>query len=351
MTHAPAPFNGGIVLRIVTIMMLVLAAVSPRAAGAAPADTSGRAAHGRLFAAVFIVRGSVSGNATGGYGVFVRAQGDTSWVRVTKSNTLAFGLAFFDNGRTRRYYLAAGNGVHRSTDGGKSWRILTSWRTEEILGVVPDPADSAVVYAATPFGVFKTVDDGATWEKKMNGMPTWFVQRIVMDARDRSTLYAATETDVFRTTDGGEHWQPMGSGLSQVLALLQVPRDPGVLIAAGEPGGIRRTTDGGRTWSAARGADSSIIYTLRASGEGTRIYAAGWKTGIFVSTDRGGTWRRVWDAPGIDAIYSLFVYPDDDAHLLVGTVGQGIFESTDGGASWRPAGLDGTQVKQIEIYP
>jgi photosystem II stability/assembly factor-like uncharacterized protein len=330
-------------------LVLVLTILAPLAAAQhAPADSAGSR---RLFAAVFIVRGSVSGNATGGFGLYVRGMQDTGWTRISRSYTLAFGLALFDNGRTRRYYMAAGNGVHRSTDGGKNWRILTSWRTEEILCVVPDPVDSAVIYAATPFGVFKTSDDGATWEKKMEGIPTRFVQRIVMDVRDRRTLYAATETDVFRSTDAGEHWNATGSGLRQVLALLQHPVRNGVMIAAGDLLGIRRTTDGGRTWSGARGLDSASIYTLRASATGAEIYCAGWKTGLWRTTDDGASWRQVWSAPGIDAIYSLFVYPRDPDHILVGTVGSGIFESLDRGATWRPAGLDGAQVKQIELYP
>jgi photosystem II stability/assembly factor-like uncharacterized protein len=354
--------RGTSILRTVIELTLILTsftiAVSepavPATAGPVPLPAAPQAPEpepGRLFAAVFIVRGSVSGNAVAGFGLYVRGPRDTGWTRISKSYTLAFGLALFDNGRTRRYYLAAGNGVHRSTDGGSTWKILTSWRTEEILGVVPDPVDSAVVYAATPFGVFKTTDDGATWEKKMNGVPTWFIQRIVMDPGDRRTLYAATETDLFKTTDAGEHWHAMGSGLEQVLALLQLPLDPDVIIAAGELKGIRRTTDGGKTWSASHGADSAIIYTFRATSTGAEIYAAGWKTGVLRSTDRGASWQQVWSAPGIDAIYSLFVYPGDPAHILVGTVGDGILESLDRGVTWRPAGLPGTQVKQIEIYP
>jgi photosystem II stability/assembly factor-like uncharacterized protein len=346
-----------LILRILFPLAVALTLLQPAASGrtvppvvgghTVTPDTAGP----RLFAAAFIVRGSVSGNATGGYGVYVRGPRDTGWTRISRSYTLTFGIALFDNGRTRRYYIAAGNGVHRSTDGGATWKILTSWRTEEILGVVPDPVDSSVLYAATPFGVFKTTDDGTTWERKMEGIPTWFIQRIVMDARDRRTIYAATETDIFKSSDAGEHWHAMGTGLEQVLALLQIPGHPDVIIAAGELKGIRRSADGGKTWTTPRGLDSAIIYTFRASRTGAEIYAAGWKTGIWRSTDEGVTWQQVWSAPGVEAIYSLFVYPGDQDHLLVGTVGQGILESLDRGASWRPAGLDGTQVKQIELYP
>jgi len=126
---------------------------------------------------------------------------------------------------------------------------------------------------------------------------------------------------------------------------------PSVIIAAGERQGVRRTTDGGKTWQAARGLDSSVIYTLRASDTGADIYAAGWKTGIWRSTDEGASWREVWSAPGIEAIYSLFVYPGAPDHLLAGTVGNGIMESLDRGTTWHTAGLPGTQVKQIELYP
>jgi photosystem II stability/assembly factor-like uncharacterized protein len=337
-----------LILRALFSLAVTLTLLGSATPGLLPPDT---AAPPRLFAAAFIVRGSVSGNPLGGYGVYVRGHGDTAWVRISRSSTLTFGIALFDNGRTRRYYIAAGNGVHRSTDGGGTWKILTSWRTEEILCVVPDPIDSSVIYAATPLGVFKTTDDGSTWEKKMEGIPSWFVQRIVMDLRDRRTLYAATETDLFRSTDAGEHWQAMGAGLEQVLAVLQHPVHPDVIIAAGESKGIRRTADGGKTWSAARGLDSATIYTFRASASGAEIYAAGWKTGLWRSTDEGVSWQQAWSAPGVEAMYSLFVYPGDPDHILAGTVGQGILESLDRGATWRSAGLEGTQVKQIELYP
>ncbi|MEO8167523.1 MAG: hypothetical protein ABI623_04690, partial [bacterium] len=105
---------------------------------------------GRIFAAVLLVRGSVSGGNIGSYGVYVRNEGDTTWKKVTRSNLISFGLGYSEHGASRRYYVAGGNGVHRSTDGGNTWRVLTTWTTEEILGVVPDPVDSAVMYAGTP---------------------------------------------------------------------------------------------------------------------------------------------------------------------------------------------------------
>ena len=184
----------------------------------------------RIFAAVLLHRGTAVGKNAGSFGVFVRS-GDTTWTKVTLSNIISFGLGYYGRGSTQRHYLAAGNGVHRSTDGGRTWRVLTSWRTEEILCVVPDPEDSALIYAATPFGVFKTTDDGATWVKKGNGFKKWYIQRIIMDRADRSVLFAASEDDLYRSTDAGEHWKPMHVGGPEILCLAPAPRQAG-----GHPG-------------------------------------------------------------------------------------------------------------------
>ena len=99
---------------------------------------------GDLYAAVLLVRGSVSGRSTGLFGAFVREDSST-WRQITLSNLFTFGLGYYENGDTRHHYIAGGNGLHRSADGGKSWRILTSWETMEVLNVVPDPVDSTLI--------------------------------------------------------------------------------------------------------------------------------------------------------------------------------------------------------------
>lgn len=305
----------------------------------------------RLFAAVFLVRGSVAGGNVGSYGVLVRNGEDTTWTKLTKSNVISFGLGYFENESLRRHYLAAGNGLHRSTDGGKTWRILTSWTTEEILCVVPDPVDSAVIYVGTPLGVFKTGDDGNTWVRMMKGLKKWFIQRIIMDSRDRRTLYAASEDDLYKTTDAGEHWVAMDAGATSPLALMQNPDRPAEFVAGFDDGGIRYTVDDGRTWKASRDLAHASIYALRASTDGKDLYAGGWQTGLWRSENGGATWSHVWSDPACEAVYSIHVDPADPGHLLVGSAGAGVFESHDRGVSWKHAGLSGAQVKQIESYP
>ena len=305
----------------------------------------------RLFAAVFLVRGSVSGGNVGSYGLFVRNGDDSTWTKITKSNVISFGIGHYEHRGEKKYYLAAGNGLHRSADGGESWRVLTSWTTEEILDVVPDPIDSDVIYVATPQGVFKTTDGGEKWSRKMQGFKKWFIQRIIMDSRNRMTLYAASEDDIYKTIDAGEHWSSMNVGADNPLSIAQNPRNPRQFIAGFEDIGIRYSFDDGVTWQASHGLTSSSIYAVRASADGNDIYAAGWKTGLWRSEDGGVNWAQVWSDPSFEAIYSIAVEPGDANHLIVGSVGKGVYESHDHGKTWKNVGLPGAQVKQLEFYP
>lgn len=305
----------------------------------------------RLFVSVFIVRGSVSGSTTGQFGAFVRNDEDTMYTLLNPSSIITFGLGYFERGSTRRYYIAGGNGVHRSTDGGKQWRILTSWETMEILSVLPDPLDSATVYAATPWGVYRTVDDGKSWVRKQRGCRRWFVQKLLGDRRDRKTIYAAMEDDLYRSADGAELWQPLHVGADQIQAVAQNPSRPEMLCVGTEDRGIWVSRDNGVSWRQCSQLSRETIYALRFSPDGLSLYAAGWKTGVWESRDGGKTWGRIFAENEVESIFDVLIDPRDSSHLLIGTDGQGIYESVDHGRSWHRAGLAGAKVKQMEFYP
>jgi photosystem II stability/assembly factor-like uncharacterized protein len=303
------------------------------------------------YAAVFLNRGHVSVGASSNIGLFRREVDDTTWRNIYHPNLFTFSIGLWQHGLTRWYYIAGGNGLHRSTDGGESWRVLTGWQTEEILSVALDPIDSSVLYVATPFGVFRSTDRGNRWEKKIKGMKKWFVQRVIIDWKDRRTIYAAAEDDLYRSRDGGEQWVALGVGVPGILTVLQHPINSSVLLVGTDNDGVRVSVDGGKTWKAGRGMPQTAFYALRSSPDGQTLYAGGYKTGVWKSEDAGVTWSLIWAAPEVETIFSIFVHPGDSQHLIVGTSGQGVYESLDGGRSWKSAGLNGAHVKQIELYP
>jgi hypothetical protein len=112
--------------------------------------------------------------------------------------------------------------------------------------VVVDPVDSRIVYATGQAGVFKSVDDGATFVLKFEHLISKTAS-VQIDPNHHNVLYVGTEGDgVFRSRDGGENWSAVNLGLyTDVKGLALDLDDPDVLYAS-TPGSVYKTTTGGR---------------------------------------------------------------------------------------------------------
>jgi len=93
---------------------------------------------------------------------FQHPSADTVWQHTGPVNIRAFGVAIQPGSDRKILYIASGNGVHKSTDGGATWKITTGWNITEVLSVSPDPFDPERMYCTTPYGVFRTTDDCRT---------------------------------------------------------------------------------------------------------------------------------------------------------------------------------------------
>lgn len=282
-------------------------------------------------------------------GLFVRYEDDTAWVNV-RPNVYTFGVGYAEHGNARQHYIAGGNGLHRSTDGGRTWRVLTGWETKEILSVALDSVEPSILYISTPFGVFKSTDGGARWVETMNGFKTTYTKQIVLDRTNHSRIYATAEDDLYISNDGGVNWKAASIGVPGIKCVAQHPVKRDMLYVGTEDGGLWYSVDRGHTWKQAIGFPQAAIYAIRASNDGKTLYAAGFQTGVWKSEDDGVTWRQIWSAPDIGAIYTIFVHPDHSDHIIVGTNGKGMFESVDGGNTWHQAGFPNAHIRQIELY-
>ena len=133
-----------------------------------------------------------------------------------------------------RNSIAWGDGIYKSTDGGKTFKRMGLEDTHTIGRIITHPTSPDIVYAAATGhtwgysgdrGLFKTTNGGKTWQKLTNGLPddgkTGAID-LVMHPTNPNILYVS-------------FWQRL--------------RQPWRFDSGGPNGGIFKTTDGGKTWT------------------------------------------------------------------------------------------------------
>lgn len=302
-----------------------------------------------LHAAVLETRNYIVGAANAASGFYRRDDG--AWTHAGWRNVRCFGLAVDERDPTT-IYLAGGNGVLRSRDGGASWRVTTDWRVAEVLGVALDPFASGSVYAATAYGPWHSADDGETWRPlpAPGAQPNaTFTTVLVPDAERSGRLLIGTEDGLFDSTDGGQRWTATGPRVP-IRALAQSPHRPEVWLAGTEDHGLLRSADGGASWTAA--CDGATVYAVAFDpAEPSRLAGAGFGTDLLASDDGGATWtKRPLDVPA-PALHALAFDPDAPGRLWLGTVGAGVFTTDDLGATCEDAGLADTTLYAFAFVP
>ena len=177
-----------------------------------------------------------------------------------------------------------GDGVYKSTDGGKTWANMGLKESKRVGQIVIDPKNPDIVYVASmgylykgggEKGIYKTTDGGKTWAQVLKGDndTTGFID-LVMDVKDNKVLYAASHdrlrrawsirengpgAAIYKTTDSGKTWTKLDGGLPKGdsvgrIGLATYPKDNKLVYAffdvKGQGGGgqVWRSYDSGKTW-------------------------------------------------------------------------------------------------------
>ena len=114
--------------------------------------------------------------------------------------------------------------LYVSRDAGRTWSESLSGA--EYLAIFPSRNGPLYAFEASPPStrIRKSTDAGRTWETISSAFPVPFyeVSDLEVDQQDAETLYLSTSTQgVFRSTDEGRTWTPINAGLAR-LGLLNV---------------------------------------------------------------------------------------------------------------------------------
>ncbi|NNL04180.1 MAG: glycosyl hydrolase, partial [Xanthomonadales bacterium] len=227
-------------------------------------------------------------------------------------------------------------GLYKTTDGGENWeRILFVDEDTGVNEFVAHPADPDVMVASSyqrrrhvwtlinggpGSGIHKTTDGGKTWREVTQGVPEGDLGRIglAMAPSAPNVLYAIIEADkegkgVYRSTDFGESWEKRSDYMTtspQYYNELYVdPNDADVLYSMDTF--THRSEDGGKTWSRvplnSRHVDDHALWIDPANSD--HLYIGG-DGGVYESWDYGETWRHVGNLPTVQYYRAT---PDNDA--------------------------------------
>ena len=279
-----------------------------------------------------------------------QSEPDTVWVGTGESNN--------------RQSSSWGNGVYKSTDGGKTWQNMGLKDTHHIGRIVIHPTNPNIVYVAAAGhlwgpneerGVFKTVDGGKSWTKALFINADTGVNDIAMDIGNPDTLYAGAYqrrrsvfgfngggpgSAIYRSTDGGVTWKKLTEGLPKTemgrIALDIYRRNSNIvyaLVESAEPG-IYRSDDKGETWKKMSNYNPRPMYFSQVRidpNNDQRIWVAGVQMGY--SEDGGKTFNTTLVSRIHVDYHAIWIDPANSNNMIVGCDG-GIHQSRDRGKSW-----------------
>ena len=262
--------------------------------------------------------------------------------------------------------VAYGDGVYKSSDGGKSWKNMGLKNSEHIGSILVHPDSSNVIFVAAigPLwasggdrGVYKSSDGGENWNCILSIDKYTGVNEVVMDPRNPNIMYASAMqrqrhvytylgggpgSGLYKTTDGGQNWSKANSGLPKVdlgrIGLSISPANPEIIYAIVEAaqgkGGFYRSTNRGASWEKRSSHTTSGNYYQEIIADPVnpdKVYSM--NTWMQVSLDGGKTFSNVGeDTKHVDN-HCIWIDKTDTDHFVVGCDG-GIYETWDGAKTW-----------------
>lgn len=147
-------------------------------------------------------------------------------------------------------FAGTGSEIHRSDNGGEKWKeIKGSPKGVTVMGI--DPTGTTMI-VWSPFGPFRSLDGGNTWEKLSGwqyGIHAPFTGIEFLQSSDGgSTVFVTCKEGVFMSNDNGISWEKRNQGMQDNIAVaIATHKNHGTLYVA-TSSGIYSSSDNGQNW-------------------------------------------------------------------------------------------------------
>lgn len=246
-----------------------------------------------------------------------------------------------------------GNGIYKSVDGGENWVRLQSTQGNEFRYIQKLLFNNGRLFACTrDRGIQMSDDGGLSWTKSLGNGQFGFSERAAdMERSNDATLYAAagiqTQDGIYKSIDNGETWEYFDIEMPDYerIEIAVAPNNSDVvygLVQDANTNGteiILKTTDGGNNWEQLNGpsafgmdnfARNQAWYDLSIGIDPTdedRVFIGG--IDLLASKNGGNNWNQITQWFGGNN--KQYVHADQHAVLFLDETGDRVAFSNDGG--------------------
>jgi photosystem II stability/assembly factor-like uncharacterized protein len=273
----------------------------------------------------------------------------------------------------RRPDLSTGDGMYKSTDGGKTWVHLGLRDGQQVARILVDPSNPNRLYVAVlghPYGpnsergIYRSTNGGQNFEKVLYKDENTGGIDLAFDPANPQTIYGVmwasrrppwstgnsldtTGSGLFKSIDGGDHWAQLSGGLPDwehdklgrigITIAPSNPRRMYALVDSPTKGGLYTSDDAGTNWKQINhedriwGRGSDFAWVRVSPKDENTIFVA--NTSTYKSTDGGNNFTAWKGAPGGDDYHTIWINPNDPNIILLG-VDQGATITVNGGRTW-----------------
>ena len=246
------------------------------------------------------------------------------WVPVTVDPYVDIYFDFsFPNSQTG-YGLSVGFQVIKTTDGGLSWNVVASeGRDVQAIYFV----NSETGFVSGDYGmIFKTTNGGYNWDINFQSNDQRYIDDIFFS--DENTGYACSLQEVYKTTNQGNSWDTLRNGLSNWLFKIYFVNNNTGFVSGYD--GIFKTTNGGLNWFNVSSINAAwgLTFINEVTGYAGRFFS----DKIYKTTNSGNNWDIVFSDDTLD-VHCIFTIGADT--IYAGTDKASIIKSTNAGLTWK----------------
>jgi len=263
-----------------------------------------------------------------------------------------------------------------------------------VNAVLVHPTDPTTIYLGySGGGIFKTTDDGNTWEPIFDDQPYLAIGHMAFDPNNPETVYVGTGDPsitgypfigdgIYKTTDGGNTWTNIGLSETRIISRIIVHPNNSQIIYAATMGipfqrnndrGLYKSTDGGNTWEQILFINNETgvidlvmhptnpdilfagIWTRIRTNQESTLTSLGHK--IYRTLDGGQNWQPIANGLpiGEGSRVSVAISQQNPGTVFASFTGtnfqlEGIYKTTDNGDSWVKISDSGTPIVGNSLF-